>query len=125
AQAATEVQDILKNLKLAGKSFTGIIIGVSTLLLGASSIFIEIQDSLNIIWRVKAKPKKGWLKLIQNRFLSFSLIISLGFLLLASLVANLVISAIGEWITHYLPAVTTLLLKLINFSTTLVIISIL
>jgi len=123
--AAVQIQDILKNLQLSGKSGVAVVIGIVTLLLGASSTFIEIQDSLNIIWRVKAKPKKGWLKLIQNRFLSFSLIISLGFLLLASLVANLVISAIGEWITHYLPAVTTLLLKLINFSTTLVIISIL
>ena len=82
AQAATQVQDILKNLKLAGRSFTGVTIGVATFLLGASSIFIEIQDSLNIIWRVKAKPKRGWLKLIQNRFLSFSLVIGFGFLLL-------------------------------------------
>jgi membrane protein len=123
--AALQIQDILKNLQLSGKSGVAVVIGVVTLLLGASSTFIEIQDSLNIIWRVKAKPKKGWLKLIQNRFLSFSLIISLGFLLLASLVANLVISAVGEWITHFLPVLTTLLLKLVNFGTTLVIISVL
>src|SRR6185437_16001467 len=125
AQAATEVKDILKNLKLAGKSFTGIIIGVSTLLLGASSIFIEIQDSLNIIWRVKAKPKRGWLKLIQNRFLSFSLIIGVGFLLLVSLILNLIMNALGTWIERFLHAITTLLIKGVNLGITFISISVL
>ena len=124
-QAATEVQDILKNLKLAGRSFTGVTIGVATLLLGASSIFIEIQDSLNIIWRVKAKPKRGWLKLIQNRFLSFSLIIGVGFLLLVSLIINLVMNALSTWIERFLHAITTLLIKGINLGITFISISVL
>jgi membrane protein len=124
-QAALQIQAVLKNLQLAGKSFTAVIIGVVVLLLGASSIFVEIQDSLNIIWRVKAKPKRGWLKLIQNRFLSFSLIISLGFLLLASLIVNLVIHALGGWIERFLPAVTKLLIEGINLALTFIIISVL
>ncbi len=124
-QAATEVQDILKNLKLAGRSFTGVTIGVATLLLGASSIFIEIQDSLNIIWRVKAKPKRGWLKLIQNRFLSFSLIIGVGFLLLVSLIVNLIMNALSTWIERFLHAITTLLIKGINLGITFISISVL
>ena len=123
--AALQIQDILKNLELSGKSATAVIIGSVTLLIGASSIFIEIQDSLNIIWRVKAKPKKGWVKLIQNRFVSFSLIISLGFLLLASLVVNVVMNAVSQWITHFLPVVTTLLLNGVNLGITLIIISVL
>ncbi len=123
SQPAMQVQDILKNLSLSGKSTSAAIISVITLLIGASSIFLEIQDSLNIIWRVKAKPKKSWLRLIQNRFLSFSLIISLGFLLLASLIVNLVLSAIGNWIEHFMHAVTSLLLKGINLFVTFIIIS--
>lgn len=123
--AAIQIQDILKNLQLSGKSHTAVIIGTGVLLVGASSIFIEIQDSLNIIWRVKAKPKKGWLKLIQNRFVSFSLIISLGFLLLASLLINVVMNAISEWITHFLPVLTTFLLNAVNLGITLIIISVL
>ncbi len=123
--AAIQIQDILKNLQLSGKSGTAVIFGIVTLLLGASSIFIEIQDSLNIIWRVKAKPKKGWLKLIQNRFLSFSLIISLGFLLLASLLINFILKAVGNWIGHFIHAVTSLLLGAINLATTFIIISVL
>jgi membrane protein len=76
-------------------------------MVGASSIFVEIQDSLNIIWRVKAKPKSGWIKLLRNRFVSFSLIISLGFLLLASLLVNFIIDAIGGKIEELLPALNS------------------
>jgi len=121
--AAIEVQAILKHLELSGKSGTAVVIGVAVLLLGASSIFIEIQDSLNIIWRVKAKPKRGWLKLVQNRFLSFSLIISLGFLLLASLLVNFIIDALGKRIEQFLPSVTGVLLKGVNMAITLIVIT--
>ena len=102
SQAALEIQDILKKLQLSGKSGVAVVIGVITLFIGASSIFLEIQDSLNIIWRVKAKPKRGWLKLIQNRFLSFSLIIGLGFLLMASLLVNFLINALSQWIEKFI-----------------------
>jgi membrane protein len=123
AQAAQQVQDVLKHLQLSGKSGTAVVVGVAVLLIGASSIFIEIQDSLNIIWRVKAKPKKGWLKLVQNRFLSFSLIISLGFLLLASLLVNFIIAALGKRIEHFLPAITGPILKGVNLGITLIVIT--
>lgn len=121
--AALQIHNTVISLKLNGKSTFGFIIGIVTLMLGASSIFIEIQDSLNIIWRVKAKPKRGWVKLLQNRFLSFSLIISLGFLLLASLLINLVMDALSSRIEHFLPAITGLLLKGLNLAITAVVIS--
>src|SRR6476661_5870952 len=78
AEAAKQVQDILTNMALSGKSTFAIITGVVTLLIGATGVFIEIQDSINQIWRVKAIPKKGWLKLIINRVISLSMVASLG-----------------------------------------------
>ena len=81
---AMQLQQIIKNASLAGKSTMAAIIGGITLLIGATSVFAEIQDSINTIWGLKPKPKRGWLKMIQNRLLSFSVIISLGFLLLVS-----------------------------------------
>ncbi len=68
---------------------------------GATAIFIEIQDSINLIWKVKAVPKKGWKKLITNRLLSFSLIASLGFLLLVSLVINSIVVGVGGKLEVY------------------------
>src|SRR5690606_14719499 len=101
-QAATQIQTTIENLDIANKKGIGLVVGIVTLLLGASSIFLEIQDSLNIIWRVKAKPKKGWVKMLQNRFLSFSLIVSLGFLLLVSLLINFIISALSKQIERFI-----------------------
>src|ERR1700712_3026215 len=112
--AALQIQEIIKNLQFSGKTGIALVTGIIVLLVGASSMFVEIQDSINIIWRVKAKPKKGWLKLIQNRFLSFSLIISMGFLLLVSLVLNIAINALSEKLAHFLPGVTVLVLSGIN-----------
>ncbi|HEY2582854.1 MAG TPA: YihY/virulence factor BrkB family protein [Mucilaginibacter sp.] len=123
SDAALQIQDILKNIHLSGKSGIAVVIGVIALFLGASGIFIEIQDTLNRIWRVKAKPKRGWLKMVENRFLSFSLIIGFGFLLLASLIISLLISALGDWIDQFIPAVTNLFLKGINLGITFIIIS--
>ena len=81
---AAQLQQIIKNASLAGKSTMAAIIGGIALLVGATTVFAEIQDSINTIWGLKPKPKRGWLKMIQTRLLSFSVIISLGFLLLVS-----------------------------------------
>jgi membrane protein len=123
-QASTQIKDIIKNYAIHSKSGTAVISGVVILLLGASSMFVEIQDSLNIIWRVKAKPKKSWLKLIQNRFLSFSLIASLGFLLLVSLVINILVSALSDKIQHFFPGVNVIIF-IINLGITFVVITLL
>lgn len=94
--AAKQLQGFVENANLTGKTTIGLIIGVTTLIVGATAIFIEIQDSINLIWKVKAVPKKGWKKMITNRLLSFSLIVSMGFLLLVSLVVNSIVVSLGD-----------------------------
>ena len=123
--ATKQLQEVVKNLELSGKTGTAFISGIVILLLGASSMFVEIQDSLNMIWRVKAKPKKGWLKLLENRFLSFSLIISLGFLLLVSLIVNLAVKALSSRLERFLPYITVTIFDLVNLGLTLLVIAIL
>src|ERR1700754_666365 len=124
-QASGQIRDIIKNYAIHGKSGVALLSGIGILLVGASSMFVEIQDSLNIIWRVKAKPKKGWLKLLQNRFLSFSLIISLGFLLLVSLIVNIAVKALSTRLEHFLPFITITIFDLINLAITLLVIAVL
>jgi len=123
-QAADQILSMLKN-QLTAKSNVAVVVGVVTLLIGASTMFVEIQDSLNIIWRVKAKPKKSWLKWIINRFLSFSLIITLGFLLLVSLIINLLVLALSAKLQHFLPGVTIWILNAINVGITVIVIAVL
>ena len=122
SQASTQMQDLIKNSTIYKKSGVALLSGGVILLIGASSMFVEIQDSLNMIWRVKAKPKKGWLKLLQNRFLSFSLIASLGFLLLVSLLVNIIITALSDKIQHFFPGVD-IIIYAINLAITLVVIT--
>jgi len=88
--AALQIQELIKNASLSTDSGFATVVGLVTLIVGATSIFGEIQDSINLIWKLKAKPMKGkgWLKLIINRLLSFSIIVTLGFLLLVSLIVN-------------------------------------
>jgi membrane protein len=121
--AAKQIQDMLKSVQLSGKTNVALGIGIVTLLFGATSIFIEIQDSVNLIWRVKAKPEKGWLKLIKDRLLSSSLILSLGFLLLVSLLINGLILAMSDILTRYVPGLGLILVEALNFTVSTVIIT--
>src|ERR1051326_3230218 len=79
ADAAAQIQQTIRNATLSGESKFATMVGLITLIIGATSVFGEIQDSVNLIWKLKSKPKKGkgWVKMIINRLLSFSIIISL------------------------------------------------
>jgi membrane protein len=120
---ALQLQYIIKNAALMGKGMVAIIIGGIALLIGATSVFAEIQGSLNMIWQVKPKPKKGWLKYLQNRFLSFSIIIGFGFLLLVSLAISTVLDSFAERIQSHFPGMSIILLYVINTGFTLLIIT--
>jgi membrane protein len=121
--AAMKIQEILREITLKSDSTLAIIIGVATLFIGATGVFIEIQDSINQIWRVKAKPKKGWKKMIINRILSFSMIISLGFLLIVSLIINGIILALSDKLTQYFPEMTVFIIEIINAAITFLVIA--
>ncbi|GAA4136824.1 YihY/virulence factor BrkB family protein [Sphingobacterium kyonggiense] len=113
--AARQVQEIIKNLELSGKSSMALIISLVTLVIGATTVFGDIQNSINKIWHVRAKPKKGWLKLIMDRLLSSSLIIGLGFLLVVTLVVNGLILAFTDRLMRYFPDVAVHSVDIVNF----------
>ncbi len=125
SSAALQIQEMIKSVSLSGKTGVAIVTSIVTLIVGATSIFLEIQDSINLIWRVKAKPKKGWVKMLTNRLISFSMIISLGFLLLVSLIVNALVLALSTRITRYFPEVTIQLFNLINIGITFIVIAVL
>jgi membrane protein len=119
ADTAAQLQEMIRNASLAGKSRMAAIIGGITLLVGATTVFAEIQDSINSIWGLKPKPKRGWLKMLQNRFLSFSVIISLGFLLLVSLGISSLIDAFSDRLQNRFPQVTVVVFYVVNLVITL------
>ncbi|MBC7949060.1 MAG: YihY/virulence factor BrkB family protein [Chitinophagaceae bacterium] len=88
--AAVQIQDTIRNASTSAHGPWAAVVGIITLIIGATGVFAEIQESINHIWHLKSKPRKGrgWLRLLINRLISFSMVITLGFLLLVSLVIN-------------------------------------
>lgn len=123
SDTATQIQDIIKNASINDKGNVAAVIGVITLLIGATTVFAEIQDSINSIWGIKPKPKKGWLKMLVNRLLSFSVIVTLGFLLLVSLGISYLIEALSESLARAFPDLTVIALYIFNQVLSLAVIS--
>lgn len=122
-ETAAQIQQIIQNINLSNKSGIGIAIGIGTLIIGSTTIFVEIQDSLNRIWGVRPKPKKGWLKMLLNRAISFSMVLGLGFLLIVSLIANGIILALSSQITQYLPDISVYVVEWVNIGLTFLVIT--
>lgn len=81
------------------------IISVAVLLLGATGLFTELQDALNTIWEVQPKPGRGVNRVVRQRFLSFAMVLGIGFLLLVSLVISAALSALVTYFSHLLPGI--------------------
>lgn len=98
---AVQIQELIKNIRPAGNSFIKTVVSIIVLLIAATSVFGEIQDSLNKIWGLRVKTTRIWWKLILTRLLSFSLIISIGLILIASIILNALLSAFGNFLSNY------------------------
>jgi membrane protein len=124
-QAAAQIQETIKNMELSDNNVFAMVFGIIILLIGASGVFAEIQSSINYIWGLKAKPKKGLKKFIKNRLMSFSMIGSMGFLLLVSLLANTILDLMSGRLKQYLPNATVYLFYVLNIVVVFAIITLL
>lgn len=113
-EAAIQIQETIKNITLTNSNTFAAVIGGILLLIGASGVFSEIQSSINFIWGLKAKPKRGIMKFLKNRLMSFSMIASVGFLLLVSLMVNTVMDIVNSRLLMYFPDSTVYLFYILN-----------
>jgi len=125
SDAAIQVQEIIINIEKSQHGTVGAIVGAVLLIFGATGVFTEIQDSINYIWSVKAKPKKGWLKYLSNRAISFSLLVGIGFVLLVALVINALMDILNDRLEKILPSYSVYLFYFLSLVLILVIISLL
>jgi membrane protein len=121
SEAALQIENIITNAQGTHATTAGAVIGFIILFIGATGVFTEMQSSINFIWSVKAKPKKGWLKYLINRAISFSLVIGLGFLLLVSLTVNALLTLMNTKLIHRFPRYNP---ELFNVANTLVILAV-
>lgn len=99
---AIAVQGLLKSTSEPAQGFVAIVLSTIMLMIGATTVFAELQSDLDRIWRVPAPARQmGILVLLHTRLLSFGLVLGLGFLLLVSLVIGAAIAAVGKWWDGY------------------------
>lgn len=123
AGAARQIQDIISNMQQNDQSLAGAVVGLVLLIVGATGVFVEMQSSINYIWSVKAKPKKGWLRLLTNRLLSFSLIVSMGFILLVSLILSALLDVLSGRLMAYFEDVTVFFFNVVNMAMVILVIA--
>ena len=115
SETAKQIQDMIIQASRLRNSLLATIIGIITILVGATGVFAEFQFALNAIWEVKLdKTKSGIWNIIRVRLFSFGLIISIAFLLIISLVVSALISAFGTWLTGHFSDSFLLVINLLN-----------
>jgi membrane protein len=124
SEGAGQIQTMMENASAHPKTGkAAALVGLATLVLGATGAFIAIQDSINAIWGVKAKPRQGLLKMVKDRLLSFAMVVSLGFLLLVSLVVDAGLAALHRTLNGFIPDVAHRLFTLANYAFNLAVVT--
>lgn len=121
--AALQIQDIISNIEQSQLSRSGAILGLVILLIGATGVFTEMQDSINYIWSIKTKPKKSVVKFLFDRLLSFSLIISFGFILMVSLAVHALVDLLHEKLKMFFDEATVFIFQGLNYAILFVVIT--
>jgi len=97
-ESSQAVESVLASLNKPREGIASTVLGLGVLLVGATSVFGELQDALDRIWRAPARVRRsGWWNLLRARLLSFGMILGIAFLLMVSLVLSAAISALGKW----------------------------
>lgn len=113
-ESAELIQNIIVNSALSESSTLFIIIGIGTLIFGASGVFIQLQKALNNIWGVRVNDESIW-HTVKDRAIAFGMVLVIGFLMLMSLLINSVISAFSDFIGGIYTSLSAGFIQLINF----------
>lgn len=112
--SALEVEKILRNAALDSNGPVAKAIGIGTLVFSATTVFISLQNSLNSVWRIRAKPERGLVKFVINRLLSMAMVMSIGFILLVSLIVDALLVIFQDKLSKFLPDLTVYVLTVSN-----------
>jgi membrane protein len=113
-RGADTVQTLLKNAQKPASGGFASVVAFITLLFGASGVFTELQDALNLMWDVKEQASSGFVSMVRQRLFSFGMVLSVGFLLLVSLVVSAGLSFVGHSFGELVP-MPPIILQALNF----------
>ena len=124
SDGAQMMETIIKGASNTTTSIFATIFSVILLVFGAIGVFVELQESLNMVWGVEPKPGKGLKMFIRNRIISFSMVVATGFLLMVSLVINSAIALLNELMAEAFPSLIPIAF-ILNSAASLIVITIL
>ena len=121
--STNQIENLVENSQEIGSTWWAQVIGIGTLIFSATTVFISLQNALNNIWNLKAKPTSSVVKYMVNRVMSFAVVVSMGFILLVSLALDSVLLVLKEYITAMLSSFGALLIQAVNVGLTLVLVA--
>lgn len=113
-EGASTIQSLLEAGKRASTGMIASFMGLLTLIFGASGVFSELRSALNLIWDVKPKAGSGIWQLFRERIFSFGMVVSIGFVLLASLLASAALDAVTKFFGGLIP-ISPFVLAILDF----------
>lgn len=113
-ETSKEIESIVAQAAFDTTGWWAKIVGIVTLAVSATTVFMSLQNSLNKIWGIKPKPERGWLKYIVNRLLSLAMVISFAFVLLVSLVVDTVLVVFQRYLARVMEGLTLYLVTALN-----------
>ena len=123
SQGTDYIRSLVNNYNSRDLNVIGTIIGVGVFLVTSTTFFTVLQNSINFVWRVKAKPRHNLLKALRDRLLSFGLILSMGFLMMVSMLVEAAISFLQGRIDKIFPGVEVVLIDITNVVLTIAILT--
>jgi len=112
--SAIQIQDIVNNLENADFNYMALIVAITTLLYGSTSVFASIQDGINVIWGLRPKPKRIAVKFMLNRLLSIAMIVTIGFLMLVSLSVDTLVVIFNDILVDFFGEKSTSLISVLE-----------
>jgi membrane protein len=116
ADTARQIQDMVKIATESKNSIWATFMGIITILVGATGVFIQLQKSLNLIWQVKADDSRsGIWNLIRARIFSFGLLLAITFIMMVSFIVTTILIAMGDWLSSHFSDSLLIIIQIINF----------
>lgn len=116
---AKDIEAIIANASVHQDFTIASLIGLGTLIFGATGVFYQLQQTLNLIWEVKPGPQRKILKMVLDRLFSFGLILAVGFLLLVSLILSALLTVLSDWVAFYFSETFNIVFRFLDLSLSL------
>lgn len=124
-EAARDISGILARAWETEGFTAASILGIATLIFGATGVFYQLQQTLDIVWEVKPEPKRKFMKLVLDRLFSFGLILTVGFLLLVSLILSAILSYLGDWVALHFSDALNIVFRILDLGVSLAVVTVL